>query len=169
MGVFAKDRFPGSFMDQWRDALKKESFDTTDLTAVFGYLMAPKEDSEMSVVKKAAGLSSDIFSKYLKEQIMDIIDGDKKKSHSKLSKDIEDQIQNKDNKLLSGMDKSAIDTCYPPIIQSGGNYKLKFSVVSDKENIHFGAIICSLGVRYGIILLYYIKLREQFLNIFLTI
>jgi len=148
MGVFAKDKFPGSFMDQWRDALKKESFETADLTAVFGYLMAPKEDSEMSVVKKAAGLSSDIFSKYLKEQIMDIIDGDKKKSHSKLSKDIEDQIQNKDNKLLSGMDKSAIDTCYPPIIQSGGNYKLKFSVVSDKENIHFGAIICSLGVRY---------------------
>ena len=31
---------------------------------------------------------------------MDIIDGDKKKSHSKLCKDIEDQIQNKDSKLL---------------------------------------------------------------------
>merc|ERR1719436_1149799 len=38
--------------------------------------------------------------------------------------------------------------CYPPIIQSGGNYKLKFSVVSDKENLNFGAIVCSLGVRY---------------------
>merc|ERR1719175_130539 len=77
---------------------------------------------------------------------MDIIDGDKKKSHGKLSKDIEDQIQNKDNKLLSGMDKNAIDMCYPPIIQSGGNYKLKFSVVSDKENIHFGAIVCTMLV-----------------------
>ena len=38
--------------------------------------------------------------------------------------------------------------CYPPIIQSGGNYKLKFSVVSDKENINFGAIVCSFGIRY---------------------
>ena len=38
--------------------------------------------------------------------------------------------------------------CYPPIIQSGGNYKLKFSVVADKENVHFGAIICAFGVRY---------------------
>merc|ERR1719232_2185147 len=81
---------------------------------------------------------------------MDIIDGDKKKSHSKLSKDIDDQINNKESKLLSGanVDKSAVDMCYPPIIQSGGNYKLKFSVVSDKENLHFGAIVCSLGVRY---------------------
>merc|ERR1719244_1814701 len=135
-------------MDLWREALKKESFDSVDLSVSFGYLMAPKEESELSIVKKAAGLSSDIFSKYLKEQIMDIIDGDKKKSHGKLCKDIEDQIQNKDNKLLSGMDKAAIDMCYPPIIQSGGNYKLKFSVASDKENIHFGAIVCSLGVRY---------------------
>merc|ERR1719237_638620 len=110
--------------------------------------MAPKEESEVSTIKKAAGLSSDLFSKYLKEQIMDIIDGDKKKSHSKLCKDIEEQIANKDSKILAAVDKSAVDMCYPPIIQSGGNYKLKFSVGSDKENLHFGAIVCSLGVRY---------------------
>jgi len=81
---------------------------------------------------------------------MDIIDGEKKKSHAKISKDIEDQINNKESKLMSNanLDKSAVDMCYPPIIQSGGNYKLKFSVVSDKENLHFGSIVCSLGVRY---------------------
>lgn len=148
LGVFAKDKFPGAFMDLWRESLKKESFEQLDLTSGFGYLMAPKEETEISIVKKAAGLSSDIFSKYLKEQIMDIIDGDKKKSHSKLCKDIEEQIANKESKLLANVDKSAVDMCYPPIIQSGGNYKLKFSVVSDKENLHFGAIVCSLGVRY---------------------
>ena len=128
-GVFAKDKFPGGFMDLWRDAVKPESFSDLDLSAAFGYLMAPKEESEISIVKKAAGLSSDLFSKYLKEQIMDIIDGDKKKSHSKLCKDIEEQIANKDSKILANVDKSAVDMCYPPIIQSGGNYKLKFSVV----------------------------------------
>jgi hypothetical protein len=30
---------------------------------------------------------------------------------------------------FSNVDKTAVDMCYPPIIQSGGNYKLKFSVV----------------------------------------
>merc|ERR1719445_2443894 len=148
LGGFAKDNFPGPFMESWREALKKESFQSVDMTALFGYLMAPKEESEISIVKKAAGLSSDIFSKYLKEQIMDIIDGEKKKSHSKICKDIEEQIANKESKLLANVDKSAVDMCYPPIIQSGGNYKLKFSVVSDKENLNFGAIVCSLGVRY---------------------
>ena len=147
-GVFAKDKFPGGFMDLWREAIKEENFAEIDFSAAFGYLMAPKEDSEISIVKRAAGLSSDLFSKYLKEQIMDIIDGDKKKSHSKICKDIEEQIANKDSKILVNVDKSAVDMCYPPIIQSGGSYKLKFSVVSDKENLHFGAIVCSLGVRY---------------------
>ena len=95
IGVFAKDKFPGAFMDLWREAIKPEGLMETDLSAQFGYLMAPKEESEVSTIKKAAGLSSDLFSKYLKEQIMDIIDGDKKKSHSKLCKDIEEQIANK--------------------------------------------------------------------------
>jgi len=148
IGVFAKDHFAGGFMDLWRDAIKGESFSELDFSSTFGYLMAPKEESEMNIMRKAAGLSSDLFSKYLKEQIMDIIDGDKKRSHGKLCKDIEDQIANKDSKIMANVDKSSVDMCYPPIIQSGGNYKLKFSVVSDKENLHFGAIVCSLGVRY---------------------
>jgi len=38
--------------------------------------------------------------------------------------------------------------CYPPIIQSGGNYSLKFSAMSDKNPVHFGAIVCCLGARY---------------------
>ena len=150
IGSFTKDKYPGDLMSAWKEAIKAEGFESLDMSAAFGYIMAPKEEVEMNLIKKAAGLSSDIFSKYLKEQIMDIIDGDKKKSHIKISKDIEDQINNKESKILNNasVDKSAIDMCYPPIIQSGGNYKLKFSVVSDKENLNFGAIVCSLGVRY---------------------
>ena len=88
----------------------------------------------------------DVFSKYLKEQIMDIIDSDKKVRHSKVSEGIEGAIN--DKKYVQHIDTSQVDLCYPAIIQSGGNYKLKFSHVSDKENVHFGAIICSFGARY---------------------
>ena len=101
VGTFTKDKFPGEFMSAWREAVKKEGLESVDMSAQFGYLMAPKEEVEINLIKKAAGLSSDIFSKYLKEQIMDIIDGDKKKSHIKISKDIEDQINNKESKILN--------------------------------------------------------------------
>jgi len=48
-----------------------------------------------------------------------------------------------DKKFANNLDTSQLDACYPAIIQSGGNYKLKFSVNSDKENVHFGAIVWS--------------------------
>ena len=41
-----------------------------------------------------------------------------------------------------------VEICYSPIIQSGGNYQLRFSTVSNDERLHFGTIICCLGVRY---------------------
>lgn len=53
-----------------------------------------------------------------------------------------------DKKYVSGLDTKQLDMCYPPIIQSGGNYSLKFSVVSDKNYLHFGTIVCSFGARY---------------------
>ena len=47
--------------------------------------------------------------------------------HSKLADQVEEALQNK--KYVSGLDNSQLDMCYPAIIQSGGNYALKFSVI----------------------------------------
>ena len=41
-------------------------------------VMASKEESEINTIKKACNATVDVFSKYLKEQIMDIIDRDRK-------------------------------------------------------------------------------------------
>ena len=40
---------------------------------------------------------------------------------------VEEALQNK--KYVSGLDNSQLDMCYPAIVQSGGQYALKFSVV----------------------------------------
>jgi len=70
-----------------------------------------------------------------------------KVKHSKLAEGVDTAITNK--KYVTGVDITQVDMCYPAIIQSGGNYSLKFSAVSDKNTtLHFGVIICSLGARY---------------------
>lgn len=66
--------------------------------------------------------------------------------HQKLAEGVENALA--DKKYVSGVDTSQLDMCYPAIIQSGGNYALKFSVMSDKNYLHFGAVVCSLGARY---------------------
>ncbi|XP_045783894.1 FACT complex subunit spt16 [Maniola jurtina] len=146
LGVFAKDNYPGEFSESWKAVLKAEKFENVDISSSVALIMAPKEDPEVITIKKACLVTVDVFTKYLKDQIMEIIDSDKKVKHSKLAEGVEAAIS--DKKYVTGVDTSQVDMCYPPIIQSGGNYSLKFSAVSDKNHLHFGAIICSLGARY---------------------
>ena len=53
------------------------SFLQIDVSAAAAYLMCPKEDAEVVTIKKACMVSVDVFTKYLKDQIMEIIDSDK--------------------------------------------------------------------------------------------
>jgi nucleosome binding factor SPN SPT16 subunit len=146
IGVFIKDNFGGEFCESWRAALKSQKFEQIDVSNAIGWIMSIKEESEVLTIKKACMVTVDVFNKYLKDHIMEIIDADKKVKHAKLAEGVEQALS--DKKYVSGVDLSQLDMCYPPIIQSGGNYSLKFSAVSDKNHLHFGAIVCSLGVRY---------------------
>lgn len=48
-----------------------------DVSSQFAYIMAPKEELEVKTIQKASQVTCDVFNKYLKEQIMEIIDADK--------------------------------------------------------------------------------------------
>ncbi len=41
-----------------------------------------------------------------------------------------------------------IESCYTPIIQSGGKYDLRASATSNDDPMHAGVIVASLGARY---------------------
>nr|AAB80936.1 probable transcriptional regulator dre4 [Drosophila melanogaster] len=146
LGVFAKDAYPGEFSEAWKKSLTASKFEHVDISTIIAYLMCPKDESEINNIRKASLVSMDIFNKYLKDEIMDIIDSDRKVKHNKLSDGCEAAIGEK--KYTSGLDPRLLDMAYPPIIQSGGAYSLKFSAVADKNPLHFGVIVCSLGARY---------------------
>lgn len=44
---------------------------------MIGYILSIKADNEITLIKKASLSSVEMFSKYLKDQIMEIIDSDK--------------------------------------------------------------------------------------------
>uniref|UniRef100_A0A672LCA4 FACT complex subunit n=1 Tax=Sinocyclocheilus grahami TaxID=75366 RepID=A0A672LCA4_SINGR len=146
VGVFMKDKFPGEYMKSWSDMITAEGLQRVDVSTAVAYTMAVKEDGELALMKKAAAVTSDVFTKFFKERVMEIVDADEKVKHSRLAESVEKAIE--DRKFLGGVDPSTVEMCYPPIIQSGGSYSLKFSVVSDKNHMHFGAITCAMGIRY---------------------
>lgn len=52
-------------------------FDKVDISTAFGYILSTKAENEITLMKKASLSSVDLFTKYLKDQIMEIIDSDK--------------------------------------------------------------------------------------------
>lgn len=146
VGEFPKDKYPNEFITDWKKVISSKSFESMDLSTSLALLTSPKEEPEVEITKKACSMTVEVFSKYLKEEITEIIDSDKKVKHSKLSEGVEKAAG--DRKYIKNADMSKVEVCYAPIIQSGGNYNLKFSASSDKNNMHFGAITCFVGIRY---------------------
>lgn len=77
LGVFSKDGFPGEFCESWQKTLKSNGFENVDIGAAMAYIMSPKEEPELLTIKKACLVSVDVFGKYLKEYILEIIDAEK--------------------------------------------------------------------------------------------
>lgn len=47
-----------------------------DISAVVAYTMAAKEDGELNLMRKAATITSEVFTKFFKERVMEIVDAD---------------------------------------------------------------------------------------------
>jgi nucleosome binding factor SPN SPT16 subunit len=88
-------------------------------------VLAVKDEVEINNIKRASELTTTLFGKYLKEQIINAIDAEKKVKHVKLSEGVENALG--DSKYIPQTDLNNVEVCYPAIIQSGGNYNLKFS------------------------------------------
>lgn len=52
-------------------------FYQVDVSGSLAYEMAVKEESELKFMQKASQITCDVFSKYLRDQIMEIIDAEK--------------------------------------------------------------------------------------------
>lgn len=77
LGVFTKDAFSGEFSEAWKKMLTANKFEHVDISTIIAYLMCPKDEVEINNIRKASLVSMDIFNKYLKDEIMDIIDSDR--------------------------------------------------------------------------------------------
>ena len=63
-----------------------------DISGAFAYVSAPKDPTELGLIKKACQIACTVFSKHVKKEIVTIVDVEKKVKHSKLAEDIEQAI-----------------------------------------------------------------------------
>ena len=75
--MFTKDKYEGDFIKDWTKAIDEAKFDKIDISSMIATVLAIKDDAEINNIKKACEITTKIFSKCLKDQIVNIIDNEK--------------------------------------------------------------------------------------------
>lgn len=151
VGHIAKEAPEGNLLEKWAEKLQNENFMVTDISNGFSDLFAVKDIAEITNVKKAAYLTSAVMKLYVVPKLEQVIDEEKKVSHSSLMDDTEKVIV-EPAKIKVKLKAENVDICYPPIFQSGGEFDLRPSATSNDHHLFYestSVILCAIGSRYS--------------------
>ena len=156
VGTIAKSDATGPFADDWKKAfgdISKEVEEVDIAPALSLAAFATKDETELRSMRTAARACSGIMSDYWIDEMADVLDSGKTRTHKTLTQAIDAKIDDaklfkKMSKLPSDFDAQQLEWAYGPVVQSGGKYDFKFSAQSDDSNLHSGVIVTGLGLRY---------------------
>lgn len=77
VGHLAKDKFISELTESFMSSLQEEKFQLVDISYSISEILATKDETELILLKKACDITCNLFTKHLKEQIMDVIDSDR--------------------------------------------------------------------------------------------
>ncbi|KAJ4721704.1 FACT complex subunit SPT16 [Melia azedarach] len=151
IGNIARETPEGKLLETWADKLKNTGLQLSDITNGLSDLFAIKDQEEIINVKKASYLTYNVMNKIVVPMLENVIDEEKKISHSSLMDETEKAIL-EPTKAGVKLRAENVDICYPPIFQSGGEFDLRLSAASNDELLYYDSgsvIICAVGARYN--------------------
>jgi nucleosome binding factor SPN SPT16 subunit len=150
VGMVPKEKNEGTMMTSVTAALEAAGTEIKDISSGLAHAMAEKDDKEVTTLKNAVALVSKGLSFAVRE-MEGAIEDEKKLTHAKLSEMTEDAVLSPTTLGLK-FDEGDCDICYPPIIQSGGEYDLRYSAESSAAKLHYASppavVHMSIGARY---------------------
>jgi len=139
----------GSIVGGWEKTLTEDGskVDLVDITAGISIVMSTKDESELDLLKKSSVLSNKVLKHGFITKIESVIDEGLKTTHEKMAQDVDEIIEDP-SKINLKVHKDMVQSCYFPIVQSGGEYDFKVSAQSSSSSVKFDVITVSLGARY---------------------
>merc|ERR1719495_3118519 len=107
-----------------------------------------KDNRELNCTKQSSQFSSQVM-KHLQKQLENTIEEEAKKKHEDFSSELYN-LCDTPKKVKSQLKAIYLEAAFDPIIQSGGEYNLKYTARSTKKDLHYdyGTICCILGYRF---------------------
>ncbi|AES74653.1 putative peptidase M24, FACT complex subunit Spt16p/Cdc68p, creatinase/Aminopeptidase P/Spt16 [Medicago truncatula] len=150
VGHIAREEPEGKLLDLWAEKLKSSKFNLSDVANGFSALFAAKSNEEITSIKRAAYLTTNVMKNFVVSKLENVIDEEKKILNSTLMKETEKVIL-EPSKVNCKLKADNVDICYSPIFQSGGKFDLRPITGSNDEALYYetaSVIICALGARY---------------------
>ncbi|XP_057434287.1 FACT complex subunit SPT16-like [Lotus japonicus] len=150
IGYISREAPEGKLLEAWAEKLKSSDFHLTDVANGLSTLFAVKSNEELTSIKRAAYLTTSVMKNFVVSKLENVIDEEKKVSHSTLMEETE-KVVLEPSKVNCKLKAENVDICYPPIFQSGVEFDLRPSAVSNDDLLHYdpaSVIICAVGARY---------------------
>jgi nucleosome binding factor SPN SPT16 subunit len=156
IGIILKERemnAAGGIVGSWENKVKTgeesdtRSFDLVDVAAGISFAMSIKDEGEIDLIKKSSVLANKVMKHGYIKRMEEVIDSEEAVTHEDLATNVEEILEDP-SKINLRVPKDDVQSCYFPIIQSGGNYDLKVSAQSSTAKLSHDVIIVSLGARY---------------------
>jgi nucleosome binding factor SPN SPT16 subunit len=155
VGVILKERATnktgggilGPFEEELESQLKEKIIELVDVSPGLAVVMAPKDANEWDLMKKSSVLSNKVMKHGFVKKLEEIIEEEGKITHDTFATDVEAILEDP-NKIKLNVPQADVQSCYFPIIQSGGTYDVRVSAQSTSEGLTPDVILVSLGARY---------------------
>ena len=155
VGVILKEReantATGGILAPWEVKLTERAdsgeIELVDVAHGLSFAMSVKDETELDLMKKSSVLSNKVMKHGYVKKMEEVIDSEESITHEELSSFV-DEILEEPSKISLKVPKEDVQSCYSPIVQSGGNYDLRVSAQSTSDKLSHDVIMVSIGARY---------------------
>jgi len=147
----ANNKASGGILGPWEAKLEEakdaKRIEIVDAAPGLASVMSVKDDNEQDLMKKSSVLSNKVMKHGYVKKMEEVIDAEEAITHEQLAAHVEAILEDP-TKINLKVPAEEVQSCYYPIIQSGGKYDLRISAQSTSDSLSHDVIIVSLGARY---------------------
>ena len=147
----ANNKESGGILGPWEQKLEeaeeKKQVSVVDTAPGLATVMSIKDNDEQDLMKKSSVLSNKVMKHGYIKKMEEVIDVEQKITHEELAQYVEGVLEDP-SKIGLKVPAEEVQSCYYPIVQSGGNYDIRVSAQSTADPLSHDIIIVSLGARY---------------------
>jgi nucleosome binding factor SPN SPT16 subunit len=156
IGVLLKEReanaASGGILGPWEAKLTKEAesedVELVDVSPGIAFAMSTKDETELDLMKKSSVLSNKVMKHGFVKRMEEVIDTEESITHDQLASYVDEIFEDLSKIGVDKVPKDDVQSCYSPIIQSGGKYDLRVSAQSSSDKLSHDVITVSIGGRY---------------------